>query len=252
MVTATKHISATDLSDKTQLEIVRTNRIALKNARVKIEKRGKELREDALKFQKAVIAKEKELVAIIEPEEDRLAAIEEEAKAIVIRQQRTEQLAARRERLASIGDNLPIDDDHLLTVDDIQFDAYFNQRTADKQAADAAKLAEERRKLDEEKLAIEREKETRQREEIARREERERADADAARKEQERIEREAREKAETERRDRQEKERLEKEASYRAFRESHGWTPTTQSDFKEERVNGEIILWKKLGAFKIN
>ena len=80
MVAKTKKLKATDLEDKAQLAIVKENRIVLKKARVQIEKRGKELREDALKFQRAVIAKEKELIAIIEPEEDRLEAIEQEAE----------------------------------------------------------------------------------------------------------------------------------------------------------------------------
>lgn len=249
MVEATKDITATDLEDKKQLETVKSNRIALKTARVKIEKRGKELREDALKFQKAVIAKEKELVAIIEPEEDRLASIEEEAKQIVIKRQRAEQLPTRRERIDNIGDNLTASDEYLLTLDDTQFETYFNQRTADKQTADAQKLADERKKLDEEKLAMEREKDAREREEKARQQERERATLEAERKEKERIECEAREK---DAREREEKARLEKEAKYRAFREKHGWTAETAADFKEERVGDQIILWKRLGAYKNN
>lgn len=47
----------------------------LQSTRVAIEKTGKAARDDANKFQKAVIAKEKELVGLISPEEQRLAQL---------------------------------------------------------------------------------------------------------------------------------------------------------------------------------
>lgn len=49
--------------------------MALKTQRVAIEKTGKEAREEATRYSKAVIAAEKSLVDIISPEEDRLASI---------------------------------------------------------------------------------------------------------------------------------------------------------------------------------
>ena len=49
--------------------------MVLKNTRVDIQKVGKEAREDATKFSKAVIVTEGELVGIIQPEETRLLAI---------------------------------------------------------------------------------------------------------------------------------------------------------------------------------
>ncbi len=52
-------------------------RMRLKNTRVEIEKAGKVAREDATAFSKAVIAKEKELVGVIEPEESRLQALQD-------------------------------------------------------------------------------------------------------------------------------------------------------------------------------
>ena len=51
-------------------------RMALKTARVDVEKRAKAAREDAQAFSRAVIAEEKTLVALIQPEEDRLAVIQ--------------------------------------------------------------------------------------------------------------------------------------------------------------------------------
>lgn len=49
--------------------------MALRDARTTITKAGKDARDDAVKFGKAVIAVEKELVEMVEPEEARLAAI---------------------------------------------------------------------------------------------------------------------------------------------------------------------------------
>lgn len=251
MVEATKGITATDLTDKNQLETVRTNRIALKNARVKIEKRGKELREDALKFQKAVIAKEKELVGIIAPEEDRLAAIEDEAKQIAILKARTEQLPARKERLAAIGDAEVVPDEYLLAFDDTAFETYLNTRTAARLAAEQNRIEVEKLAIEHEKRAMEIEKEARDREEKARNEERAHAEALAARKEQERVEADIRAKEEAARKEQAERDALEKASKYRAFREKHGWSEETKAHFKEEKLGSEIVLWKKLGTFNI-
>lgn len=52
-------------------------RMKLKNTRVEIQAIGKAARDDATKFGKAVIAKEGELIAIIEPEEMRLGGIQD-------------------------------------------------------------------------------------------------------------------------------------------------------------------------------
>lgn len=52
--------------------------MVLKTTRVAIAKDGKEARDDANKFAKAVIAKENELIRIIQPEEERLQLIRDE------------------------------------------------------------------------------------------------------------------------------------------------------------------------------
>jgi len=53
-------------------------RMKLRSARVNLEKLGKTAREDAQEFSKAVIAKQKEYVGIVEPEETRLQLIQDE------------------------------------------------------------------------------------------------------------------------------------------------------------------------------
>lgn len=70
-------------------------RMKLKNTRVEIEKRGKAAREDATAFSKAVIAKEKELVAVIGPEEDRLQALQDEWDAVIAREKAAKAEAER-------------------------------------------------------------------------------------------------------------------------------------------------------------
>lgn len=227
MVAVTVGITSVDFADKTQMDFLRSSRIELKNTRVKIEKFGKGQREEALAYQKAVIAKEKELIAIIAPEEDRLSKIEDEAKAAEIRASRIESLPERKERLAAIGDDVVATDDDILAMDGIYFEAYFNERVGNKneatrlameaqaethriatahaaaieaektrvaQEVEAKKLATERAEIDAVRLANEKEaarlaseKDAREREEKARIEERARAEADAKAKEEARI-----------------------------------------------------------------
>ncbi len=91
-------ISLVEQAKKTDManpEAVHEVRILLRDARVNVTKRGKELREGALKFQKDVIAKEKELVAIIEPEEQRLKTADEEFKLKAEMEKRRDELPSR-------------------------------------------------------------------------------------------------------------------------------------------------------------
>jgi len=277
MVEKTKDLKATDLKDKTQLETVRKARIDLKKTRVAIEKYGKDLRDDANKFSKAVIAKEKELIGIIEPEEDRLKAIEEEAEKLAIREERMEKLPARKERLAAIGDGVEVSDEDLLLMDANDFEGYFNARTADKLKADKEKAEADQRARDEEirkenerkeaeikaredaarekeeanareEARLKAEKEAREREEKAREEEREKA----RKEEEERLEREKRAKEEAAKKEAEEKARLEKAERYRNWRAQFGWTEATRADFKEEKVGDTVVLWKKVDTFYLN
>ncbi len=83
--------------DRTGIEAVKKARIAIKNERVRIEKKGKELRDQATKFNKAVLAKEKEYLAIIVPTEDELQA---EEKRIADEQARIDrEIVERKQRI---------------------------------------------------------------------------------------------------------------------------------------------------------
>lgn len=72
-----KDLTVNGVDDKEGLKAVESARKELKNERVKIKKVSKGMRNSAVVFQKAVIAREKGFVAIIEPEETRLMGIED-------------------------------------------------------------------------------------------------------------------------------------------------------------------------------
>lgn len=72
-------------------------RMRLVKARTATAKRGKEVREDAQAFAKAVIAEEKRLIGIIEPEEERLQALQKAED-----DKREAKIRAERERVEKI------------------------------------------------------------------------------------------------------------------------------------------------------
>ncbi len=133
---------AVDISNAEQVHAVR---IELRDARISITKRGKELREGALKFQKEVIKREGELVGIIEPEEERLKAIDEEFKLREEMEKRRHELPSRLEALIAIGDEQTTDEEEILTMDDNEFNAYRLRRIEAKLIADKAAAAETQR-----------------------------------------------------------------------------------------------------------
>ncbi len=263
IIEKTSKITATDLSDEAQLAVVKENRIQLRDARITIEKQGKSMREDALKYQKDVIAREKELLAIILPEEDRLADIEHEAKAIKTRAARMELLPMRRQELSAIGIS-DIGDEALLDLDNDQFSEFLNKCKADfldKQMAEVN--AEKARLADEARLA-----QVRKDAEVA---ERNRVEAEAQRKvdaakaESDRVirqthEKEAQRKAqeeaakreaevrEQEAKDKQSK--LEKQKKYKAWLEKIGYTETEHGSWYFATKDDVTSAYKLISSFK--
>lgn len=254
LVEAAKVLILPDPSDKAQLRKIKDARLNIRDARVAITKTGKALREDALKFSKAVIAKEKELVAIIEPEENRLAELEAVAEKAAVRKERMELVPHRMARLEALADGQPFPgDDVLLDMDGPAFENYYNVRVADKNEVDRQRIEAEDLKNKEDAAKLDREKEMREREEKARQEERERLE----REQKEKEEREQREKDDAERKEREEKERLKSEESYQAFLKQHGYTEETESEFKIDKsyVSGKTVivkLYKLVGTHKVN
>jgi len=257
LVSITSQITVTDFNDKNQLETVKKNRIALRDARVSITKKGKELREDAITFQKVVLEKERELIAIIEPEEVRLKEIEELSKANKERAERIAILPMRREKMVSQG--VVISEEVLVELTDEQFIVLLNQKVGEKN--EVVRLENERKdkELKEKEDALKRETETRDREDKARLDERERAEN----REKERVEREAREKKEVEARaeierikkevaDEAERVRLDKRELFITYLKSLGWTEETKDEYLLNHTPTTTIIYKKLGVYNGN
>lgn len=263
----TKVALADDETSKAHLKVVKTARIELRDARVKIEKAGKALRDDANAFNKAVIAKERELIAIVEPEEKRLKEIEEEAERIAQRKINELQLPERKERMEVLGFSSPsnIADEYIIAMNSQDFEVYYNGLVAEKnrleieqatkeQEQKDALLREREEKVKEAERKIEEEKRAQEREEKAHKEEREKIEQE--KKEQESLEREKREqemreKMRLEAEEKEEEERLEKAEKYQAFLKEHGYSEETKNDFVLEKVGNKIRLAKILGIFTL-
>ena len=247
LVEKSQTITVTDINDAAQMKVVTVARIELKNARVSISKKGKELRDDANKFAKAVIAKEKELIAIIEPEETRLSELEEKVKDQIIMAERTKVLPTRKTQLENINDNVKVDDEYLLTLDNDSFNTYYNERVEAKKELVATKDREE-------KEQAEREKEMLAREERARKEEQEKAEirikeetARVEREANEKVAKEELEKVKEEARIKEQQESLEKDNKYKTWLSSHNYDTI---NFKIVDNGETVALYKLVDTFK--
>lgn len=247
IVEETKKIANVDINDEAQMATVKENRLKLRDARIAITKKGKEMREDALKFQKAVIGKEKELLAIIGPEEERLSAIEEEAKKAEERKERVASLPYRKDKLATIKDGVEISDEELLDMDAEKFEEYYTGRVNAKNAKAAEELEAMKSKEQEAENEKKRQAELKEAEEKARQEEREKLEREQKEKEEQaekdRIAAEEKKKAD--------EERLQKEEKYRAFLAEHGVTEETKSQFHIIKEGNTVKLYKLAGTFNI-
>lgn len=179
MVEPVKGLTIAGIDDRDDYIKVRESRLMLKNKRVEIEKNGKALRENAVKFQRAVIAREKELIDIIEPEELRLKNEEtkyeqlKEQQRIENERKEAERIQSRINQLAKF--NYAIDFYEAKIMPDEEFDALLSnaqeEYNAELQRIEAEKAAQERLRQEEaERIRLEREELDRIRAEQAKRE----------------------------------------------------------------------------------
>lgn len=98
---ATKYADIKAIANTAGREQCHGAMMELANRRVAITKAGKEARDDATKFSKAVIEEEKRLVGLIEPEEDRLRALRDDWDADRERE-KAAKLEAERKRVNDI------------------------------------------------------------------------------------------------------------------------------------------------------
>lgn len=220
--------------------------MALRTARTSIRKVGKDARDDATKFSKAVIAEEDRLVALIEPEEARLLGLrdawdeareaekrskaEAEARRVAgicqaiegIRDFATSAVGLSSAKIDAMIKTLVVEQVDVARFAELTGDAEMARgETLNKlrelhaaalaQEAEARRLAEENERLARERAAFEEE----QRQAAAARAEQERKDAEsrAAREAEERAQRE---KEEAERREQQAREDAERRAAIEA------------------------------------
>jgi len=262
MATKYRGIVIKGIDDKEGYQNANEARKELKKTRVAITKQGKELRDEANQFAKMVIAKEKELVSIIEPIEenleqqiaefDRLVEIEKRKKLIPERRQILEQ------QLWAEYNPEHIADEQLAEMEESTFTAYIIGKKQEIMDRKEREIAERERKIKEaeEAEANKQKEEERQKElEQARKE----AAEKAAKETEERMKREQEEKELRERREKEAQEKkeadeklaLEKKKKYVEYRASLGYTEETKHLFKEDRNGDTITIYKVVGTFTI-
>ena len=274
-----KSLEIKGLNDNEGYLAVDKGRKELKTARVEITKRGKELRDEAVKVQSAVISLEKELVGIIEPIEIELKNKQEKIDQERIMKQREALLPERKERLDLVGAEYT--DELLLTMDNADFESFSieqksiflekkEQAILEAQAKiDAVnkRIAEEKHLEEQRKIAVEEakkeaelekqraiEEEKRKAKEVEERMEREKREAVEAEKEraakekqamideQARKDREAKEEA-----DRKEREKLEAEAKAKAEQEALEKKKKYQKFLTDNKYNEETDFLETIG-----
>lgn len=148
-----KNLTINGIEDKGGYATVNSARKDLKEKRVAITKLGKQLRDDANKFAKAVISKEKELVAIIEPLETKLS----EQVAYIDNVAKLPERQARLKEIEVVGNS-----SYINLLSDANFEKYFNTENAAYLAKKAEELRLAQAKLDEDKRIAEAAKEARE------------------------------------------------------------------------------------------
>jgi hypothetical protein len=282
-VAESKKIIVTDVRDLKQVELARKSKNLLRKMEIKIEKTGKEYRQDARDFINKILEKEKELKSITTPEIERLEKIEDESDATILLDARKLSLPARSERLIAIGADVV--EDLLLQMDDIQFEAFCNQKVAEKNETDRlhaenmvkmerekllAEQAEKEKKLEAEKLEhLAKMKEENRMLEEKRAEEQAKIDEQNRKIEAEKLEikhqkelQEAKESAKIQaeqERIRIEKEKMEfekvgakklaKREAYIKFLKDNGYTTKNSDSYYIQKTEGKIVLFKKVGEF---
>jgi trichohyalin len=224
--------------DEDEIRVVEEAKREIAYVRGTITKKGKALREDALAYQRAVIAKEKELLAEIEPEEERLRKMIEEARRTAMLEIRRRSLPERHKRIteAGIPDKDHPDDEMLMQLDANQFEDYLAREKQRMKDIELEMLRQKERERQAKEEEIRRKAEQAEREERIRQEEREKI---------------AREQEEERQRRKEEAERIARDEKFIAWLTEQGWTKETSADWKQEKNrDGSITLWRKVATFQ--
>lgn len=173
--------------DKRTYDQVHSTQMILREQRINIEKTGKSLREDALRFQKDIIAIEKELVAVIEPIEEELRtkkkAYDDEQERIKqeVEAQKQAKITARIQALARY--DITYDTLTHGIMSDVTFDALISAKQAEFDEAEKIRLEQiENGRIAREKLEEDQRKFREEQEEVARKNKEAQDKIDAERK----------------------------------------------------------------------
>lgn len=200
-----KHLSIANIDDEEGKELVKVARKELVSKRTEIEKTGKRLREWALKFQKDVIAKEKEYISIIEPVELYLKSEEKRIADEEETNNRKASLPLRKQELLDIGIS-DYQDEFLLSMSGQEFSEF---------------IGREKTRLFDEKLQKDREEEQKKLRELELEKAKQEAAAKATKDAEDRIAREAQQAEEKRKKEQQQKleeqKKLEWQAQYQKF-----------------------------------
>jgi len=196
IVAETASIVEVNIDNKEEIKKVKEARIAIGKVITAIEEFGLNKRSFFTEINRKIMARQKELIAILEPEKDRLKAFEEEAKQKQEIADRLLVLPERKNQLAGIGDGIEVTDEFILSMGSEEFADYVTVRKTDYLIAREAKIKET-----EDKIA--REKEIEEEKKKAREEEAEKAkrDIELAKEKAELEKQEALRKAEKEKQD---------------------------------------------------
>lgn len=186
-----KDVHLVALDDADSLKKVRDMRIVLKNTRVAIEKKRKELGEDALRYKQRVDAEGKRLIGIIEPQEKRLQdeedSVQREADRLkaLAEKERRERAEKRLREVQAV--TIPGDAPNFFHIAELSDEKYAETLSAlthahklwsDEQAREREARRVEDQRLRDERAALD----ARQREQDAREHQQREAEAELARK----------------------------------------------------------------------
>lgn len=136
-------LKITDIMDADQINEVKEAHIKVKEVIAKTGKYCKMAREEANRYAKAWVAKEKEIKGLLAPVEEHLKAerkrVDDELERIRIREERMMQLPDRKVRLEKLG--LEMSDDEILEYDDLSWGNFINQKMDEKLSAQEAEMA---------------------------------------------------------------------------------------------------------------
>jgi len=242
IVSDTSLITTIDLTNESELEVFKACQKTLQQARLKVTNTGKALRDESNAYSKAVIAREKELLAVIEPEEQRLKNIKEDAEHAELLKVRASMTPVRVEEMAKAGLTTEqlLTTEQMMEMDGNQFVEYIALKVQENNEAELTKFRAEkelRDKADNDLKHAQDIKDAQEKAVIAERERAEKAKAEADEK--------AKKDAEVE------KLKLQSEVKYQNFLKENGWTEETKDQFVIEKGGNKVRLSRILATYII-